>query len=150
MGCWGGLGSSGRSTNPTQPKSINSITNELRRWKKVVGIEYLAGLHKEAQRYLGKYRGGSPVTLVNKDFVDVSLEDADVVFLYATKYSPAEVQQVLSTVPVGARVISLDRTLNQRNYKVRACVGVHASMCVRACVRYNSNRNSGEGASGLA
>lgn len=50
-----------------------------------MGVEYLAGLHKEAQRLLGKYRGGSPVTLVNKDFVDVSLEDADVVFLYATK-----------------------------------------------------------------
>lgn len=35
------------------------------------------------------------------------------------RYSPAEVQQVLSTVPVGARVISLDRTLNGRSYKVR-------------------------------
>jgi hypothetical protein len=59
------------------------------RWKKVIGVEYLAGLHKEAQRYLGKYKGGSPVTLVNKDFVDVSLADADVVFLYATKCVPA-------------------------------------------------------------
>lgn len=31
---------------------------------------------------------------------------------------------MLGTVPVGARVISLDRTLNQRSYKVRLWVGM--------------------------
>lgn len=77
-------------SRPRQPTNQQPTHNQQpisqTRWKKVVGVEYLAGLHKEAQRCLGRYKGGSPVTLVNKDFVDVSLEDADVVFLYATKY----------------------------------------------------------------
>lgn len=67
------------STQPPPP------TPRPARWKKVVGIEYLQGLVKEAQRYAGKYRGGSSVSFVNKDFIDVDLSDADVVFLYATR-----------------------------------------------------------------
>jgi hypothetical protein len=49
---------------------------------------------------------------------------------------------VLSTVPVGARVISLDRTLNQRSYKVcreRACGCLsHPMLCVCVCVCVDS------------
>lgn len=61
----------------------------LYRFSKVVGIEYLGGLHKEALKYEGKYKrlGGAPTQFINKDFTDpsIKLNDADVIFAYATK-----------------------------------------------------------------
>ena len=92
---------------------------KLAKFKKAIGVEYLAGLHKEATKNEGKYKrlGGSPVSFQNKDFVDVDLGDAEVVFLYATKYGPG-LEEVLATAPVGARIIILDRTLKGRGYKL--------------------------------
>jgi len=92
---------------------------KLARWKKAIGVEYLGGLHKEAIKYEGKFKRlrGSPTQFVNKDFVDVDLSDAEVVFIYATKYS-RDIDDVLATAPVGARIISLDRRLNARQYKL--------------------------------
>lgn len=92
---------------------------KLAKWKKAIGVEYLAGLHKVATQFESKFKrlGGSPTQFLNKDFIDVDLSDAEVVFMYATKFS-RDVDDVLATAPVGARVISLDRRLNAKQYKL--------------------------------
>jgi len=92
---------------------------KLAKWKKAIGVEYLAGLHKEALKYEGKFKrlGGSPTQFLNKDFTEVDISDAEVIFVYATKYS-RDIDDVLATAPVGARVISLDRRLNARQFKL--------------------------------
>lgn len=92
---------------------------KLYKWKKAIGVEYLAGLHKEAVKNEGKFKKlrGSPTQFVNKDFVDVDVSDAEVVFAYATKYG-RDIDDVLGRAPIGARVISLDRRLNAKRFKL--------------------------------
>eukprot|EP00611_Tribonema_gayanum_P013097 TRINITY_DN2386_c0_g1_i2.p1 TRINITY_DN2386_c0_g1~~TRINITY_DN2386_c0_g1_i2.p1 ORF type:complete len:332 (+),score=108.63 TRINITY_DN2386_c0_g1_i2:86-1081(+) len=60
-----------------------------------VGVEFLAGLHKQAQGYASKLSRAvpraAPVRLLNADFCDpsVDISNAGIVFAYSTRYATA-------------------------------------------------------------
>lgn len=96
----------------------------LYKWKKAIGIEFLPGLHKRANAFASRYksaRGKSPVEFQNKDFTDTSvsktIQNADVLFAYG-KFQQSDLQGALSNSKIGAKIITIDKTLKGKEFKL--------------------------------
>merc|ERR1712146_63349 len=96
----------------------------LYKWKKAIGIEFLPGLHKRANGLTSRYRsarGKSPVEFQNKDFTDTSvsktIQTADVLFAYG-KFQQSDLQSAVSNAKIGAKIITIDKTLRGKEFKL--------------------------------
>ena len=103
-------------------------------FQKVVGVEILSELSQVAQSVLIRYRSEFQKTLpqeymkqtidfITKDFFDVDISDADVVFAHCTCFSTelmVSLSKKLSELKVGARVITVTQQLNSPLFKLQS------------------------------
>lgn len=82
------------------------------KFKKCVGVEFLAPLVKLSNGYRGRVRGAKASTeFVNADMADYDLSSADLVLASAKYFSNGDLEKSLETLSPGARVAITDKRL---------------------------------------
>lgn len=85
---------------------------------RAIGIEYVHGLHYTALEVLKKYRqaaGKNNVEFIQRDFLEHSFSDADIVFAHATCFHEGMMQLLsskLESLKKGARVITVSKSVD--------------------------------------
>ena len=81
-------------------------------FSKVVGIEFLANLSKLSKSYASKVKGRkAPLEFKNADFAMEDLSSFDMAFVDGRYLNSAEVGAALSTIPSGAKVMTINLRL---------------------------------------